>query len=204
MPLDLPQDIVTAIARAAEGRERIVVAIAGPPGAGKSTVSEALARALDGAAVLPMDGFHLDNDTLRDMGLLHRKGAPQTFDTKGLHALLQRIRQGGDVPVPTFDRAADAVVPDGAVIPAAARIVLVEGNYLLLDAPGWRDLHPFWDLTVAIEVPRAELEKRLIQRWLDHGLSPEDARRRAEGNDLPNADTVRTGSITPDLVFRQD
>lgn len=197
------EHILRRIAEVAEGRSRVIVAIAGPPAAGKSTVSERLAAALPDAAVLPMDGFHLDNEELEGRGLLHRKGAPQTFDTEGLMALLPRIRAGEAVAVPTFDRAADRVIPAGSHIAAETRIVLVEGNYLLLDAPDWSGMQRFWDLTIAIDVPLATLEQRLVQRWLDHGLPPDAARQRAEGNDLPNARLVLSQSVAPDVVLDQ-
>lgn len=203
MRFEPPPDIVEKIERVAQHRTRVLVAIAGPPGAGKSTISEALVASFTDAAVLPMDGFHLDNDTLRDRGLLHRKGAPQTFDTAGLQDLLTRIQGGGAVSVPTFDRAADCVVPDGGQISADTRIVLVEGNYLLLDAPGWTDLQRFWDLTIAIDVPFEELERRLVKRWLDHGLSETDAIKRAHENDLKNARLVKDQSAAADITLRQ-
>lgn len=183
-------------------RARFLVAIAGAPGSGKSTLAERLSERLGaGAAVLPMDGFHLDNATLRARGLFERKGAPETFDAAGLGALLKRVKAGGAVSVPTFDRAADRVVPGGARIAETARIVLVEGNYLLLDAPGWRDLAALFDFKVLISVPEEELERRLVARWRDHGLAPDAARRRARENDLVNARLVHRGSVEPDLIF---
>lgn len=182
---------------------RSLVALAGPPGAGKSTLAERLASHLGPeAAVLPMDGFHLDNETLYARGLFARKGAPDTFDVAGFAACLKALKEAnGPVFVPTFDRAADAVVPNGAVISADARIILVEGNYLLLDTENWRALHPLWELRVLIDVARPVLHARLVSRWLDHGLSQDAARRRAEENDLVNADTVRLHSIAPDILF---
>lgn len=197
-PADLAK-LSTAIMAAAKGHARCLIAISGPPGAGKSTLAAALAQTLNHAAILPMDGFHLDNETLSNRGLLHRKGAPNTFDTSAMLAVLNDVKSGGAVPVPTFDREADCVVPAGAVIDAQTQIVLVEGNYLLLDAPAWRDMHPFWDLTISLDLSKEELERRLIARWIDHGLPLADAIHRARENDIVNAEAVRTGSIAADL-----
>lgn len=186
----------------AAGRARFVVALAGPPGAGKSTLSEALVDALGSAAVvLPMDGFHLDNAVLETRGLLARKGAPETFDAAGLAVALERVRRDdGEVVVPLFDRSLDLARAGAMVIGKEHRIVLVEGNYLLLDRQPWDALVPFFDLTVRLDAPREELERRLVRRWLDHGHDPEAARRRASGNDMPNADLVMAHSRSADIV----
>ncbi len=195
-------DLAGEIRRVSDGKDRTVVAIAGPPGAGKSTIAGQLAQRLDDAAMLPMDGFHLDNATLAARGMLARKGAPDTFDVEGFLALIAQLGNQRDLSVPTFDRDADSVVPGGDLIPASARIVLVEGNYLLLDAPGWRDLVAHWTFSVMIDVPLPTLEQRLIQRWRDQGLSDQAATARAQGNDLPNAQTVLTQSLDADVVLR--
>ena len=84
---------------------------------------------------------------------------------------------------------------------ASARIRIVEGNYLLLDEPGWRDLARHFDMTVFLEVPERELERRLVQRWLDHGHDAQAARARAQANDIPNARRVAAGSRPADLVL---
>ena len=195
-------DLVEIIRTKAQEREdRLIVAIAGPPGSGKTTLTESLADRLEHAAILPMDGFHLDNETLAEKGLLHRKGAPETFDPAALYQLLERVRAGETIDVPTFDRVRDCVVPQGAVVHPDTQIVLVEGNYLLLDRPVWRDLHRFWDCSVFIAVPEDVLEQRLFQRWIDHGLSPADARKRARENDLVNAEEVRRNSVGKDFIL---
>lgn len=193
--------ISARLEKLAKGKDRVLVAIAGPPGSGKSTIAETLVTARLNSALLPMDGFHLDNDTLRQRALLHCKGAPETFDTDGLHRLVQQVRAGGAVRVPTFDRAADCVVPGGGEIRGDDRVVIAEGNYLLLDRPGWQALHPFWDLTITLEVPRDVLEQRLVDRWQTHGLSAEAALARAQANDLPNSEVVKRESITADITL---
>ena len=189
-------------ARLPRSGARRFVALAGPPGAGKSTLVDGLAPRL-GAAVLPMDGYHLDNALLGARGDLARKGAPWTFDVGGLMRDLQRLAaDDGPVLVPVFDRALDLSRAAARVIGAEARLVLVEGNYLLLDQPPWTALAPFWDVTVLIDAPRAVLEARLCQRWRDHGHDPAQALARARVNDLPNADTVLDHSRPADLVWR--
>jgi pantothenate kinase len=200
---DLGQLAATLLDRA-EGRGRFVVAIAGAPGAGKSTLSEALMQAREAAApgraaLVPMDGYHLDNAVLAARGLLPRKGAPMTFDVDGLARDLARIRAGGrDVVVPVFDRELDLARAGARVIAAERALILVEGNYLLLDEPPWTGLAPLFDATLFLRVPEAELRRRLIDRWLGHGLAPEAALARAEGNDLPNAALVARRSRPAD------
>lgn len=182
---------------------RIIVAIAGPPGAGKSEMSARLAKLLPEAAVVPMDGFHFDNAVLAAMGLSDRKGAPETFDCAGLEATLRRLRAvDGDVAVPLFDRAADLARAGAAIIPVATPIVLVEGNYLLLDRAPWTRLAPLFDLTLFIDVLLDELERRLLARWAHHGREPAAARAWVEGNDLPNARLVLAESRPADITWR--
>jgi pantothenate kinase len=198
------EDIAAGIVERAGDLRRIIVALAGPPCAGKSTLSEHLLAALPAgeAALVPMDGFHFDNAVLDAMGLRNRKGAPETFDCAGLGAALLRIRSGEeDVAVPVFDREADLARAGAAIIPGDIRLILVEGNYLLLDRAPWSELAPLFDLTIFIDVPMAELERRLLARWIDLGRSAEAARGWVEGNDLPNARLVIEGSRQADVVW---
>ncbi|SER56031.1 Phosphoribulokinase / Uridine kinase family protein [Tranquillimonas rosea] len=189
----------TRIAALAEGRARLLVAVAGPPASGKSTIAARIADALDDAVAVPMDGYHLDNETLSARGLLARKGAPETFDADGFITAMRVLKTGERTALPAFDRAADATVPDAIEVPAEARIVVVEGNYLCLDAAPWRELHSLWDYRIALDVPIEELRRRLTERWLEHGHTHEDAVRRAEANDLPNARRVMDEALPVDL-----
>ncbi|MCB1390727.1 MAG: nucleoside/nucleotide kinase family protein [Rhodobacteraceae bacterium] len=200
-----PEAVALAVrARLPAGAARHFVALAGPPGAGKSTLAERLTAAFGPeAALLPMDGYHLDNAVLDARGTRSRKGAPWTFDTGGLARDLARLRaDDGPVLVPVFDRALDLSRGAAREIGPAVRIVVAEGNYLLLDRAPWSELAGFWDVTVALEVPEPVLEARLVARWLGHGHSPDEARARALGNDLPNARMVREESRPADLVVR--
>jgi pantothenate kinase len=184
--------LAAEIFRRAAGRRRFVVAIAGPPGAGKSTLAARLAELLgEGAELAPMDGFHFDNSVLSARGLLDRKGAPETFDFAGFAALLDRLRKpGAEVAVPLFDRAADFARAGAGLVPAAARFVIVEGNYLLLDEAPWSRLAGLFDWTVFLDVPKGELAHRLVQRWIDHGMEEHAARERAFSNDMVNVERV--------------
>ncbi|WP_439110227.1 hypothetical protein [Lentibacter sp.] len=186
----------------ASGCARYLVAIAGAPASGKTTLAAELASKLGpSASVLPMDGFHLDNSILRERGLLARKGAPETFDALGFVELLERVRRTPVVGYPTFDRQADCARADGGQVSASTRIVLVEGNYLLLRTAPWAALEGLFDLTVSLEVARDELERRLIARWLKYGLPPEAARARALDNDMKNADFVAAHARAADIVL---
>lgn len=199
------EDIAARIAARARGLRRIVVALAGAPGAGKSMLSERLLAALPAgeAALVPMDGFHFDNAVLDQMDMRNRKGAPETFDYAGLAATLWRIRSGeGPVAVPVFDREADLARAGAAIVPADTRFVLIEGNYLLVDRAPWSELAPLFDLTIFIDVPIAELERRLLARWTDLGRSEEAARAWVEGNDLPNAQLVIEDSRSADIIWK--
>lgn len=199
------ETIAARIVERAQGMARLMVAIAGPPGAGKSTMTERLLAALPAgeAALVPMDGFHFDNAVLDEKALRSRKGAPESFDFDGLETALQRIRMAGAlVAVPLFDRELDLARAAAALVPPGARFVLVEGNYLLLDRPPWSGLASLFDLTVFIEVPIAELERRLLARWTGLGRDAEAARAWVEGNDLPNARLVIEASRRADIVWR--
>lgn len=200
---DLPalDTIATAIRARATGEGRLVVAIAGPPAAGKSTVSGALARTLADAVVVPMDGFHYDDAVLAARALSARKGAPETFDFRGFEVLLQRIKTGEpDIAIPVFDRSMELARAGAAIIGAEVRVVLVEGNYLLLDEAPWAALAPLFDFTIFVDVSREELERRLVERWREHGREPEAARRWIDTNDLPNIDRVLAKRRPADLV----
>ena len=199
---------VGALARrilaAADGRPRTVVAIAGPPAAGKSTLAALLAEAIEtrgaSAAVLPMDGFHFDDAILSERGLASRKGSPPTFDAAGLEVALRRVRdREPDVAVPVFDRSMELARAAARVITAETAVVIVEGNYLLLDEPPWRRLRDLFDVTVLLEESMGELERRLAARWAHHGREADAARQWIRTNDLPNARVVLERSGEPDI-----
>lgn len=149
-----------------------------------------------------MDGFHLDNPILTGLGLLERKGAPETFDVQGFVRLVAALGSGSPVYYPLFDRSRDLAIAGAGVLDDACNTVIVEGNYLLLDAPYWRDLSEIWDVRINLSVPVQVLRQRLTERWLTAGLAPEAAIARAEGNDLANARRMMEKSMPCDVSFK--
>jgi pantothenate kinase len=188
---------------------RHFLAIAGAPGAGKSTVAKRILKDLElshpgTAAILPMDGFHYDNAVLLARGRQPWKGAPDTFDVGGLISTLVRLKNSseGPVAVPVFDRELEISRGSARIIAPEVQLIIVEGNYLLLDEAPWTALKPLFDLTVMIEVPETELRQRLHQRWVRYGLAKEQIADKLENNDLPNGKTVQNHSRTADLIFK--
>lgn len=182
---------------------RLMVAIAGAPGSGKSTLAEALVTRLGPtAALLPMDGFHLDNRLLEPRGLLPRKGAPETFDFGGLESTLRRAAADESVVLPVFDRSREIAIAGAGEILPGTRIVVAEGNYLCFAEEPWNRLQPLWDLTVFLEVPEDELERRLLDRWRGFGYPEDEAHRKAFANDIPNARRVQAERGPADIVLR--
>lgn len=198
--------IAAAIFRRGAKSQRLLVAVAGPPGAGKSTMAEEIAALLPSgsAAVVPMDGFHYDDTVLDARGLRSRKGAPETFDFAGFETLLKRIRSAEpDIAYPVFDRSMELSRAGAAVLGQSVRFVLVEGNYLLLDEQPWSRLAGLFDLGIFLDVHRQELERRLLQRWREHGRSEAEGRAWVASNDMPNVDRVLAARRQADIVLRQ-
>lgn len=190
--------------------QRKMIGIAGPPGSGKSTLAEHIVADLNArkpgqAALVPMDGFHLDNEALDRAGLRPIKGSPQTFNARGFVAKVAELR-ASDITksFPLFDRSADCTLPDAGTVGSAATTIVVEGNYLLLQEHPWDKLHSLLDATVILKPSFEILEERLLKRWVSHGLSPEAAFQKAHGNDLKNARHVLENSISADLTLTLD
>ena len=182
--------------------------MAGPPGSGKSTLADRLAGLLNErvpgfADVLPMDGYHYDDVYLVPAGLRPRKGAPHTFDVGGLFHTLKRLRAAdeAEVAVPVFDRKIEIARAGARLIPASVPVIIVEGNWLLLDRTPWGRLRPTFDITVLVEVPEDVLRSRLRGRWEGLGLTEAEIIAKLEENDLPNGRLVRDASISPDFVI---
>ena len=171
--------------------KRFLIAIAGPPGAGKSTMADNLADALkargETAEVLPMDGFHMDNAILIERGLLARKGIPETFDVRGFLDIIRAVRPADqDVLIPVFDRSREIAIASARVVSPEHRFIIVEGNYLLFSQGKWAELEGIFDYSVMLAPPIEVLEERLWARWRGYELTEEEASAKVYGNDLPN------------------
>lgn len=203
-------------ARDRGGKRRFLLGIAGPPASGKSTLAAALRETMNRrcrsggereevAAVAALDGFHYDDRVLHARGHRPRKGAPFTFDAEGYAALLDRLAAppaGGAIAIPVFDRDLELSRAGAALVEPHHRVVITEGNYLLLDDARWRGVRRRLDFTVFLDVPAETLRRRLTARWLGHGYGPEEAREKTEANDLLNARLVLGTSCEPDLRLR--
>ena len=207
-------------ARASAGR-RLVVGLAGIPGSGKSTLAAVLLefwrhlRPGPLLSVVGMDGWHRTNAELdrrlfvaedgSTMPLRRRKGSPPSFDAVAFAAALRCIRQSrGDVRIPVYDRRRHEPVRDAGVVPAEADIVLVEGNYLLLDTGEWSEVTPQIDLKLWLDIDPDACREGITARHVAGGLSPDQAARKYAENDLPNAQIALATRHRADWVIRSD
>ena len=192
---------------------RVLLGITGSPGAGKTTIARQLVDSINSAlgrseanpvaVYLPMDGYHLANSTLDRLGIHDRKGAIDTFDGWGFVALLRRLLSETDhtVYAPSFDRRVDEGIAGEIAIPASARIVVAEGNYLLIDQAPWEDIRALVAETWFCETPEDERLRRLVDRHERHGRSPEAAEAWAKTVDGSNALLIEPSQERADLTI---
>lgn len=185
---------------------RAILGIAGAPGAGKTTLAELLVAEIarthgaDWVAHVPMDGYHLADVQLQRLGLRDRKGAPETFDAAGYVALLGRIRTdaASSVYAPGFDRALEQPIASANVVPPAARLIISEGNYLLLESGAWPQARTAMDEVWFVSVDEAARVERLVERHVQFGKPADGAREWVASTDGPNADLVSPGATQAD------
>ncbi|SJN40011.1 Pantothenate kinase [Microbacterium esteraromaticum] len=198
-----PQELIAA-AKALPAAGMRMLGITGAPGAGKTTIAEAITAAVSGSVLVGMDGFHLAEALVIARGIRDRKGAPHTFDVHGFVAILDRIRaQLPDSPTvyaPRFDRGLDDAICSAVEVPAAAPLVIIEGNYLLHDRDGWELVRPALDAVWFLDPPERLRHERLISRHTQFGLDRDHAREWALGTDEHNAVLVRAGRARADRI----
>lgn len=202
---------------------RTVIGIAGPPGSGKTTIAaHVLTRinampangSLKPAVAVAMDGFHYTRaqlDAFSDPAEAHkRRGAPWTFDVEAVLDLVGQLHastlvdphERRDILAPSFDHAIKDPVPDDISILAEASIVILEGNYLLLDDGSWRDIGPLLDFRILVHVSHEEARLRVAQRHVMSGIEPtvDMGERRFDSNDGINGELIRAKVVPPDVV----
>jgi pantothenate kinase len=193
-----------------EHGRRAIIGIVGAPGSGKTTLAAMLESRLNAGCepsaprcrMVPMDGFHLSDAVLRRLGRLDRKGAIDTFDGWGYRSLLERVRSEVDHPVfaPSFERDLEQPIAAGIMVEPSVRIVITEGNYLLMGSDPWPRVRAALDEVWFCELPAALRFERLVARHIEFGKAPEQARRWVEEVDEPNARAVEATAGGADLV----
>jgi pantothenate kinase len=205
--MDLHQALERAQALRQAGARRLL-GLVGAPGVGKSTVAQALQQALGAAACcVPMDGFHLAQMELQRLQRVDRKGAADTFDAHGFVALLRRLRApapGETVYAPAFRREIEEPVAGAIAVPAAVELVIVEGNYLLLQESPWDQVRGLLDAVWYLELDEAVRLQRLHARHVAHGRTPEQAWAWMQHTDEPNARRIVAGRARADEVLSLD
>jgi pantothenate kinase len=217
VPVAAPAEALARLAeRVAEAQaagRRFILGLVGAPGAGKSTLAQALVEGLnaagDRARLVPMDGFHLAQAELERLGRAQRKGAPDTFDAHGYVALLRRLRsavmdevEGEPVYAPEFRRELEEPVAGALAVPPTVSCVVTEGNYLLMNAPGWRGVRPLLDEVWYVEADEALRVQRLVARHQQFGRSADAARAWVMRSDEANARLIEATRPCADRVWR--
>lgn len=189
------------------GQKQYLVGIAGPPGGGKSTTVERLRERIPNSVVVPMDGYHFAKEHLRTFpdpeAALARRGAHWTFDSEAFVAALEGLRQSGHGSFPSFMHGVGDPVSDNIVVTAEHKVVLIEGNYLLLDIAPWDRIKGLLDFTYFIDCPLEVVEKRILKRHMEvNGNTAERALERVTVNDSPNAQLVLASKHRADAIIQ--
>lgn len=195
----------------AAGGARIAIGMAGGPGTGKSTLAAELVTMLNAvrpgsAALVPMDGFHMKHAKIEAMGQTDYKGAPHTFEGAAFVSFLHHLKHASAVVSgPGYSRKIEDTVDDAFAVQPEVKVLVVEGNYLLLTDGPWAGVRSLLDYAVFVHVPRDIVEARLMKRHGEEGLFSEERNRaHIARNDLPNYDLVEGSRERADVVFEMD
>jgi pantothenate kinase len=190
---------------------RIAIGLAGGPGTGKSTLAAELVTMLNAvrpgsAALVPMDGFHMKHAKIEAMGQTDYKGAPHTFEGAAFVSFLHHLKHATDVVHgPGYSRKIEDTVDGAFAVQPEVKVLVVEGNYLLLTDGPWAGVKSLLDYAVFVHVPREMVRARLMKRHGEEGLFSEERNRaHIERNDLPNYDLVEGSRERADVVFDMD
>ncbi len=194
---DLLKQVMDSLTGLSPGA-RYLLGIVGPPGSGKTTLAELLVAQVNAtvgkevAIEAPMDGFHFQDEQLRQMGIHHLKGIPDSFDAAGFVSSVSQVRVVPQQVVawPSFDRASERSVPGAITIGLRHRLVIVSGNYLLLDTSPWNQVASLLDEAWFVDADEATIHPRLVARHRAGGKNEADALAKVDGTDMPNARLV--------------
>ncbi len=210
--------LVASLSLLAHDHERLIVLLAGPSGTGKTTLASLWAQLASTSksntpwCVLPMDGFHLPHKILQEKKVIVNgveesmaslKGAPETFDLELLGHKVEGLARGDDVTWPLYDRVLHDPVPDAMSLPPTG-VVIIEGLYLLLDQPGWRELRTCAHRGIFVEVPEEVTHSRVVARHMRGGRTREDAEQHWQRSDAVNTWLVNSHRHGIDLMLRGD
>lgn len=221
----LAKRLMSAIA-ATPPSSKYFVGLAGPPGAGKSTVSKEVTKRVnelwlqansssegdngtiqnDVAVALPMDGFHLYRrqlDMMEDPAEAHaRRGAPWTFDPDGLLQCLATLQNQGWVLAPSFDHGVGDPKENDIIVTRSHRVIVVEGNYLLLSDDKWKAVMDIFDERWYLDVDMETTLDRVVERFVVLGKPPEQVKAQVDYNDRKNAEIILTSKVNADIIIK--
>ncbi len=205
-PSLLPPEVLQRAHTLLSSGQRKILGIAAAPGAGKSTLADLLLQALGAQVqIVPMDGFHLANSTLQQLGRAARKGAPDTFDAAGYVNLLHRLKNqpaGETIYAPDYRRALEEGIAGAIAIEAGTPLIITEGNYLLMDDGGWGCVRGVLDEVWYLDLDTTVRQRRLLERHMRFGRSREAALAWIDTTDEPNAQRIERTRHRADWVVQ--
>jgi pantothenate kinase len=212
------QPVSRTLIAQASGRKRFLAAVAGPPGSGKTAFAAILVAVINAeidrqeATMVQLDGWHYSNDYLSthslqrdgaEVILRQIKGAPETYNAVSALECFEKIKAGGEVRYPVYSRQIHDPIPNGGCVERQHRIVIVEGNYLLLQEEPWQHFRELFDICIFLTAPPEALVKGLRQRHLRGGKSASAADEQIRTVDLPNVERVLKNSGGADIVVKK-